>query len=68
MSTGGSLFAVFGGLFGTGTGAGIALLYVMCAVCMLLVGLSGFSVPQLWDVEKIVPDHDAECGESMHSK
>jgi MFS transporter, DHA3 family, macrolide efflux protein len=46
------------GIFGTGAGAGIALLYVMCAVCMLLVGLVGFFVPQLRDLERILPDHD----------
>jgi MFS transporter, DHA3 family, macrolide efflux protein len=43
----GVLVGVFGGLFGTGTGAGIALLYVICALCMLLVGLFGFSVRSL---------------------
>ncbi|MEA5513481.1 hypothetical protein [Nodularia sp. UHCC 0506] len=39
-------------------GAGIALLYVICALCMLLVGLVGFTVPLVRDVEKSVPDHD----------
>jgi hypothetical protein len=39
---------MFGGLLGTGTGAGIAFLYVICAVCMLLVGLVGFLIPVLW--------------------
>ncbi|PMB36876.1 MFS transporter [Fischerella thermalis CCMEE 5319] len=58
LQSGGVLVGIFGRLFGTGTGAGIALLYVMCAVCMLLVGLVGFSVRILRDVEKIVPDHD----------
>jgi MFS transporter, DHA3 family, macrolide efflux protein len=58
LQSGGVLVGVFGGLLGTGTGAGIALLYVICAVCMLLVGLLGFSVGVLRDVETIVPDHD----------
>ncbi len=49
---------IFGGIFGTGAGAGIALLYVICAVRMLLVGIGGFYVPLLWNVERIVPDHD----------
>ncbi|BAZ54109.1 hypothetical protein NIES4103_67940 [Nostoc sp. NIES-4103] len=60
LQSGGVLVGIFGGLFGTGTGAGIALLYVICAVWMLLVGLLGFSVRVLRDVEIIVPDHDAE--------
>lgn len=46
------------GIFGTGAGAGIALLYVICAVCMLVVGLVGFYIPELRNVEQILPDHD----------
>jgi MFS transporter, DHA3 family, macrolide efflux protein len=57
LQSGGVLVGILGGLFGTGTGAGIALLYVICAVCMLLVGFLGFFVPVLWDVEDIMPDH-----------
>jgi MFS family permease len=49
---------IFGRIFGTNPGAGIALLYVICAACMLLVGCVGFYIPQLRDVEKILPDHD----------
>ncbi|MBW4564785.1 MAG: MFS transporter [Mojavia pulchra JT2-VF2] len=60
LQSGGVLVGMFGGLLGTGTGAGISLLYVICAVWMLLVGLVGFSVRVLRDVETIVPDHDAE--------
>jgi MFS family permease len=58
LQSGGVLVALLGRLFGTGTGAGIALLYVICAVCMLLVGFLGFFVPVLRNVEKILPDHD----------
>ncbi|MDM9383942.1 MFS transporter [Chlorogloeopsis sp. ULAP01] len=60
LQSGGFLVGILGELFGTGTGAGIALLYVMCAVCMLLVGWAGFSVRVLRDVETIVPDHHLE--------
>ncbi|MFQ4143531.1 MFS transporter [Chlorogloeopsis sp. ULAP02] len=60
LQSGGVLVGILGGLFGTGNGAGIALLYVICAVCMLLVGLVGFSVRLLRDVENIVPDHHIE--------
>jgi MFS family permease len=58
LQSGGVLFGMFGGLFGTGTGAGIAFLYVICAVCMLLVGLFGFLIPVLRNVEDILPDND----------
>lgn len=35
-------------------------MYVICAVCMLLVGLVGFTVPLVRDVESAVPDHDQD--------
>lgn len=60
LQSDGILVGIFGELFGTGTGAGISVLYVICAVWMLLVGLFGFSVRILRDVEIIVPDHDPE--------
>ncbi|BAZ37911.1 hypothetical protein NIES4101_38370 [Calothrix sp. NIES-4101] len=55
-------------IFGNSAGGGIALLYVICAVCMFLVGVIGFYIPLLWDMERILPDYDAECAESIHSK
>jgi DHA3 family macrolide efflux protein-like MFS transporter len=58
MKPGGSLAPVFGGIFGTGAGAGMALLYVTCAICMLLIGLAGYAFPVLRNVEKVMPDHD----------
>ena len=30
----------------------MALLYVLCAIAMLLVGIVGFRMPQLRDIEK----------------
>lgn len=58
FSQGGSLVGILGGIFGTGTGGGIAMLFVICAVCMFLVGLAGFDVPLLRNLEKNIPDHD----------
>lgn len=46
------LQSLFGPIFGTGAGAGMALLYVLCAIAMLLVGIVGFRMPQLRDIEK----------------
>ena len=60
MMPGGSLVPLFGNLFGTGKGAGIAILYVISSVGLLLIGLSGYFVPQLRNVETIVPDYDIE--------
>ncbi len=36
-----------GSLFGTSAGSGIALLYVLCAVCMFLAGYTGYTIPIL---------------------
>lgn len=58
LAEGGSLTNIFGEIFGSSAGAGIALLYTICAVCMLLVGIAGFCVSSLQDVERILPDHD----------
>jgi MFS family permease len=60
MRPNGTLAPIFGSMFGSGTGAGMALLYVICALCMLLVGLVGYAFPALRDVEDIVPDYDAQ--------
>jgi len=58
MKPEGNLAPIFGRIFGTNPGAGMALLYVLCALCMLLVGLVGYAFPVLCHVEDIVPDHD----------
>lgn len=43
MKPGGSFAFVFGNIFGVGTGAGIALLYVISSICLLFVGFSGYA-------------------------
>ncbi|RUR75926.1 hypothetical protein ACF3DV_26760 [Chlorogloeopsis fritschii PCC 9212] len=58
FSEGGSLVGILGGIFGTGTGAGIAMLYVICAMCMFLIGLIGFRVSSLRNLEKTISDYD----------
>lgn len=68
LTEGGYLVGIFGEIFGTGAGAGIALLYVICAVCMFLVGLIGFYVPLLRNLERIVPDHDVAYSQLSSSK
>ncbi|MBD2489468.1 MFS transporter [Aulosira sp. FACHB-615] len=54
----GSMAGLLGGIFGAGTAGGLAMLYVICAVCMFLVGLAGLSVPLLRNLEKILPDYE----------
>lgn len=55
----GNFAPILGEILGTGSGSGMALLYVVCALCMLLIGIGGYAFPALRDLENIVPDADA---------
>jgi MFS family permease len=59
MVEGGSLAPVFSWLVGTGTGAGMALLFVVTGLLAALTGLSGYLFPVVHNAEDILPDHDA---------
>jgi DHA3 family macrolide efflux protein-like MFS transporter len=59
MAEGGSLTPVFGRLVGTGTGAGMALLFVVAGLLAALTGLGGYLFPVVRNAEDILPDHDA---------
>ena len=52
MQPGGALTGIFGSLFGTGDGAGIALLYVITAISMAIVGIGGYFFSTLLRVER----------------
>ncbi|MEM6427024.1 MAG: MFS transporter [Cyanobacteria bacterium P01_D01_bin.128] len=54
MQSSGLLSVLFAPVFGTGAGAGMALLHVGSAIAMLLVGIVGFRTPQLRLIEKTV--------------
>ena len=58
MKTQSSLANIFGGLVGTGPGAGMSLLIVFSGFGSMLVGLSGYLFRPICDAEKILPDHD----------
>ncbi|ERN41880.1 permease of the major facilitator superfamily [Rubidibacter lacunae KORDI 51-2] len=51
MMSGGQLVGWLGGSFGSGPGAGMAILYTLCSVSILLVGLGGFLLPKLRTIE-----------------
>ena len=60
MAPGGSLASIFGGLVGTGPGAGMSLMFVITGVLGAIVGLGGYAVRVVRDAEDILPDHDAK--------
>lgn len=58
MMQDGALAGIFGNIFGTGEGAGIALAYTLFSGCGLFFALISYAVPLLRNVEDTVPDCD----------
>jgi DHA3 family macrolide efflux protein-like MFS transporter len=58
MQAGGGLAGLFGGLVGTGPGAGMSLLFVFTALAGLVVILGAYLIPMVRDVEDLLPDHE----------
>lgn len=63
MRSDGPLSVALAPIVGTDIGAGIALLYVITAICMILVGLGGYAFPALRNAERLLPDHAHEVSE-----
>ena len=51
---------VFGRFVGTGTGAGMGLMMVLAGIIGVVLGLTGFIVPSIRNLEKLIPDCDSE--------
>jgi MFS transporter, DHA3 family, macrolide efflux protein len=58
MQSGSSFASLLAPIFGTGPGAGMALLYAVMALWIVLVGVGGYAFRTLRQVETILPDHD----------
>ncbi len=58
MQKGGSLASLFGGLVGTGPGAGMGLMFVVTGLLAALVGVAGYTIRVVRDAEEILPDYD----------
>jgi MFS family permease len=58
MRSNGAMASLFGGLVGTGPGAGMGLLMVVCGLAAALVGLTGYFIPAIRNAEDLLPDHD----------
>jgi MFS family permease len=59
MRTTSMLSETFGGLVGTGPGAGMGLIMSFCGLLCILVGGAGYFIPAIHNAETILPDHDA---------
>lgn len=57
MAVGGVWAGTFGGLVGTGPGAGIGLMFAITAVSGTLISLAGYLLPAVRNVEAGIPDH-----------
>lgn len=58
MRTTSSLSQTFGWLVGTGPGAGMGLIILVCGLLSMMVGLAGYFAPPVHNAEDILPDHD----------
>ncbi|MFN8373388.1 MAG: MFS transporter [Anaerolineae bacterium] len=61
MMPGGALASIFGGVIGTGPGAGMALMFVLFGALGVVVGLGGYLFPAIRDAEDLLPDHHADA-------
>ena len=60
MMSGGSWAPLFGWLVGTGPGAGMSLMFVIAGALGMFVGLGGYAIPIVRNVEDILSDHVVE--------
>ncbi|GAB1470286.1 MFS transporter [Chloroflexota bacterium] len=58
MRTASALSETFGGLVGTGPGAGMGLIIFFCGLMAILVGAAGYFIPAIRNAESNLPDHD----------
>ncbi len=56
MGTGGTLATTFGWLVGTGPGSGFGLVILLCGIGGMLVGLAGYLIPSIRNIDTLLPD------------
>jgi MFS transporter, DHA3 family, macrolide efflux protein len=56
MGTGGALTTTFGWLVGTGPGSGFGLLIFLCGVGGTLIGLAGYLIPSIRNIDTLMQD------------
>ena len=58
MAVNGNLVPIFGGLVGTGPGAGMSLLILLAAIIGIIVPALSYAIPTFRNVEDIIHDND----------
>ncbi len=53
----GLLASAFGWITGTGPGAGMGLIYLLCAVLIVVLAIIGYLIPAVRRVETVLPDY-----------
>ena len=56
MGTGGTLATTFGWLVGTGPGSGFGLVILLCGIGGTLIGLAGYLIPSIRNIDILLPD------------
>ncbi|HJQ13961.1 MAG TPA: hypothetical protein VJ830_04360, partial [Anaerolineales bacterium] len=56
MGTGGTLVTTFGWLVGTGPGSGFGLVILLCGIGGTLIGLAGYLIPSIRNIDVLLPD------------
>jgi hypothetical protein len=59
MMPGGVLASTFEGVVGVGLGSGMSLMFVFTGVAGVAVGLVGYLIPVVRNLEDILPDYEA---------
>ncbi len=63
MRSPGAIASLFGRLTGTGPGAGMGLLMVICGTVGVFIGLGGYFIPAIHKAEELLPDFDSALTE-----
>jgi len=59
LKPGGAWFYTVGSLLRQGPGAGMALMFLISGVLVTFIGLGGYLIPMIRNVEDLLPDHEA---------
>jgi hypothetical protein len=67
MTVKGTLAPIFGGLVGTGPGAGMSLLILLAAIIGMIVPAISYAIPTFRNVEDMIPDNDIVASRASNS-